>query len=117
MGEIIDVRNPVFAGQVFAEMLAGICHEEFYRYSDQEASTTTFPALSRSSIFHKQLLTSRPSQYSSPTPPSGCIMPSSLNLIFNLSTIQVPSIKISNFPPQNYTMYVILMSAVSDWTC
>ena len=34
--EIIDSKNPVFAGQVFAEMLAGICHEEYYRYSDQE---------------------------------------------------------------------------------
>jgi hypothetical protein len=29
----------VFSGQVFAEMLAGICHEEFYRYSDQEVFT------------------------------------------------------------------------------
>ena len=35
----------MFSGQVFAEMLAGICHEEFYRYSDQEVSTTTFPLL------------------------------------------------------------------------
>ena len=37
-GEIMDVRHSVFAGQVFAEMLAGICHPEFYSYSDQEVS-------------------------------------------------------------------------------
>ena len=34
--EITNLKNSVFAGQIFAEMLAGICHEEFYRYSDQE---------------------------------------------------------------------------------
>ena len=36
--EITDTANAVFGGQVFAEMLAAICHEEHYRYSDQEVS-------------------------------------------------------------------------------
>lgn len=35
-GEITDLRNSVFAGQIFAEMLAGIRHKEFYNQSDQE---------------------------------------------------------------------------------
>ena len=43
----MDIKAPVFAGQIFAEMLAGICHEEFYRYSDQEVN-----ALSPQSPFH-----------------------------------------------------------------
>jgi len=30
----------VFAGQIFAEMLAGICHKEFYNQSDQEEPST-----------------------------------------------------------------------------
>ena len=34
--EITDTANAVFGGQVFAEMLAAVCHEEHYRYSDQE---------------------------------------------------------------------------------
>jgi hypothetical protein len=34
--EVTDIKNPVFAGQIFAEMLAGICHPEYYKYSDQE---------------------------------------------------------------------------------
>src|SRR5271170_5032369 len=34
----MDDKAPVFAGQIFAEMLAGLCHEEFYRYSDQEVN-------------------------------------------------------------------------------
>jgi len=38
--EITDLNHPVFAGQIFAEMLGAICHEEFYRYSDQEARST-----------------------------------------------------------------------------
>jgi hypothetical protein len=37
-GEITDPKHPVFAGQILAEMLAGICHEEFYNYGDQEVS-------------------------------------------------------------------------------
>jgi len=38
-GEITDLKNPVYVGQVFAEMLATTCHEEYYRYSDQEVTT------------------------------------------------------------------------------
>jgi hypothetical protein len=30
----ISEGNAVFAGEIFAEMLAGACHEEFYQYSD-----------------------------------------------------------------------------------
>jgi hypothetical protein len=41
-GEITNIRNKVFSGQILAEMLAGICHEEFYKYSDQEVP---FPPL------------------------------------------------------------------------
>lgn len=36
--EITDSRSPVFAGQVFAEMLAVVNHPEHYRYSNQEVS-------------------------------------------------------------------------------
>ena len=32
------MESLVFAGQIFAEMLGGICHPEFYRYVDQEVS-------------------------------------------------------------------------------
>ena len=32
----MDEKNSLFAGQILAEMLAGVCHEEHYRYSDQE---------------------------------------------------------------------------------
>jgi hypothetical protein len=42
-GAITNLKNPVFAGQIFAEMLAGICHEEFYRYSDQEVPLPSPP--------------------------------------------------------------------------
>ena len=34
--EITNLDHPVFAGQIFAEMLGAICHEELYRYVDQE---------------------------------------------------------------------------------
>jgi len=40
-GELIDTKSSVFAGQILAEMLAGICHKEFYRYSDQEVNVPT----------------------------------------------------------------------------
>ena len=41
----MDTKASVFAGQILAEMLAGICHEEFYRYSDQEVNVprVSFP--------------------------------------------------------------------------
>ena len=32
----MDEKNSLFAGQILAEMLAGVCHEKHYRYSDQE---------------------------------------------------------------------------------
>ena len=41
----MDTKNPVFAGQVFAEMLAGICHPEFYKNSDQEVILPNIPIL------------------------------------------------------------------------
>jgi len=50
-GEITDLKNSVFAGQIFAEMLAGICHEEFYRYSDQEVPHPVY------SIVHSHTVT------------------------------------------------------------
>ena len=34
--EITDLNHPVFAGQIFAEMLGAICHPEFYEYTNQE---------------------------------------------------------------------------------
>jgi len=43
-GEIMDTKAPVFAGQILAEMLAGICHQEFYSYSDQEVNAPTVPS-------------------------------------------------------------------------
>jgi hypothetical protein len=41
-GEITNIKNKVFAGQILAEMLAGICHEEFYKYSDQEVTALPY---------------------------------------------------------------------------
>jgi hypothetical protein len=44
-------RNPIFSGQILAEMLGAVCYPEFYRYSDQEVfsaprNTLTFRLLS-----------------------------------------------------------------------
>jgi hypothetical protein len=36
--EITDPKNPVFAAQVFAEMLGMANHPEYFRHEDQEAS-------------------------------------------------------------------------------
>jgi hypothetical protein len=73
-GEITDLQNPVFTGQIFAEMLAGICHKEFYRYSDQEVSAplspfTPFPhpILTSSRFALLAFVDNRRSQYSSLT--------------------------------------------------
>ena len=43
--EITDLHHPVFAGQIFAEMLGGMCHEELYRYADQEVPAAVQPLL------------------------------------------------------------------------
>ena len=64
MGEIMDSKAPVFAGQIFAEMLAGICHEEFYRYSDQ-GGKQPFP-----NLFPRVSLLSSCPLPRSPYPPS-----------------------------------------------
>jgi len=34
--EITNLEHPVFAGQIFAEMLGAVAHPEFYLYSQQE---------------------------------------------------------------------------------
>ena len=34
--EITDVKNPVYAGQILAEMLAAICHPEHFHHCAQE---------------------------------------------------------------------------------
>ena len=53
--EITDYKSPVFARQVFAEILAGICHEEYYCYSDQEVLyPLSFPCLL--TLRHSQFL-------------------------------------------------------------
>jgi hypothetical protein len=47
----VDTKASVFAGQILAEMLAGICHEEFYRYSDQEVKSL-FPSSPSTVLSH-----------------------------------------------------------------
>jgi hypothetical protein len=44
-GKKPDVKNFVFAGQMFAEMLACICHEEFYNQSYQEVLPPLSPSV------------------------------------------------------------------------
>ena len=40
--EITDSQHSVYTGQIFAEMLAAVCHREFYRQSDQEVRPCPF---------------------------------------------------------------------------
>src|SRR5271170_7694267 len=50
-GEPTDLKNSVFVGQILAEMLARICHEEFYRCSNQEVPLPVY------SIVHSHTVT------------------------------------------------------------
>ena len=50
--EITNLENPVFAGQILAEMLGGVCHPEFYKYSAQEVLPYPFDCLITIGIRH-----------------------------------------------------------------
>jgi hypothetical protein len=50
--EITDPEDSIFAGQIFADMVAIVCHEKYYRYSDQEVFHFAFSVLSSLDCFH-----------------------------------------------------------------
>jgi len=102
----MDIKHAVFAGQVFAEMLAGICHEEFYKYSDQEV------------IPYPYVLINRHLQYLSHTLHFNCTMRPSRRVISDLFTMMVLSRNPTGSPchRRNYMIFANLLSGDSGLT-